>query len=357
MRELIGPIPPAVPTNPNGAKRTLLASGRRASNLLPFAIGWLAARLEELLAWLRAQVNGRPRVETIHSRRWWEIDAFRGVAIGMMLVHHMSMSWLAVFNKPASQAMILAWPWLKLWAILPIAAFIVYQAAFATPAFDFSTSGKAGLALFLGEVAFLTWSVLWISSAGSGATAFMFLMGLSMAISFWRAQQKPGGARFEQWLRRGVSIFALGMVITLLSFIFVPQTPTLFGVLHMLGVSTILAYPFLQLPAWATALSGAGVIGANTILQTVAPGGLGLWLGPTSPISMLDYAPLIPWFGAVLLGLAAGKLYLQGRDSGKFTPPDLSHTRLGKVFAWMGQNSLTVYMAQAPFFWAGMGLL
>ncbi len=360
--EMIAPLPPAAPVEaaPAPEENAIILSPdvrRRTSNLLPFALGWLRARLQEAVEWLRSRAARRPEVEVIDPRRWWEIDAFRGVAIGMMLVMHLSISWLAVFSQPASAVMMYLWPMMKFWVTLPIAVYTIYQAAFAMPAFDFSNKGNAALPLFLAEVIFLTWAVLWLCSAGSGATAFMFLMGLSMVISFQRAQQKPGGAHFGKWLSRGLLIFGMGLVITLLSFVFVPQKPILFGILHMLGLSTILAYPFLHLPAWITAASGAGVIASLPLLKEVtAPSLLLVWLR-TPGLSMLDYFPMVPWFGAVLLGVAAGKFYVQARQSGKITPPDFSQTRLGKGLSWLGQRSLVVYMAQAPIFLAGMALL
>ena len=105
-------------------------------------------------------------------------------------------------------------------------------------------------------------------------------------------------------------------------------------------------------------LSGAGVIGLSTLVKDLSPvSPWWMWLGvPVTSIAMLDYAPLLPWFGAVLLGMATGKLYAQARESGQFTPPDLSHTRVGKALTWLGQNSLWVYLTQEPIFLAGMAL-
>lgn len=324
----------------------------------PFGVIWLVDKLKALLERLKHLIQRQPEVEVIDPNRWWEIDAFRGVALVMMVIMHLGMSWLRIASGPASLAVMNVWPILKFWATLPIAVYIASHAAVANPTFGLDATGLRALMLFLIEVAALAWAVLWVSSTGSGATAFLFLMGLSMSISFRRAEQKPGGPRFEKWLRRGLGIFALGLGVTLLSFFIVPNTPIWFGILHLLGLSTMLAYPFLKLPAWATGLSGAGVIGLSTLVKDLSPvSPWWMWLGvPVTSIATLDYAPLLPWFGAVLLGMATGKLYAQARESGQFTPPDLSHTRAGKALTWLGQNSLWVYLTQEPIFLAGMAL-
>jgi uncharacterized membrane protein len=320
-------------------------------NLLPFLVDCLTVKLRELLDWWQASRN--PAVEVIDLNRWWEIDAFRGVALAMMLLMHAGKSWLHVVSGPASDALMQHWPMLKFGVSLPIIVYLIYQ---ATASHRPLAEPRALGWWFLGEMALWGWAALWLSSAGSGATAFLYLMGLSMAITARRAE--PDGTRFDKWLRRGLMLLALGMGVTLLSVWVLPQMPIQFGILHLLGLSTLLAYPFLSLPAWAVSLSGAGVVGVSALLQGLAPVSLGwLWLGiPVTGLASVDYAPLLPWFGAVLLGLATGKGYIAARENGQFTPPDFSHTPLGRGLAWLGRHSLAVYLLQTPLFLTGMAV-
>src|SRR3712207_1697975 len=78
---------------------------------------------------------------------------------------------------------------------------------------------------------------------------FIFLAGLSLALSYSRAfaLQLPGGTLFWKYLGRGLRIFSYGLVITLFTWIFLPNEMIVFGILHLIVASIILAYPFLRL--------------------------------------------------------------------------------------------------------------
>ncbi len=76
-----------------------------------------------------------------------------------------------------------------------------------------------------------------------------FLMGVSLTLSNSRAQitgKYREGGLFKKYLKRGLKIFSLGLLITLATWIFIPQEFIIFGVLHFIGISIILSYPFLK---------------------------------------------------------------------------------------------------------------
>lgn len=84
-----------------------------------------------------------------------------------------------------------------------------------------------------------------------------------------------------------------------------------FGILHLIGVSIILAYPFLQL-RYANLLAGVSVIAAGIYLETLDFLSESPWLLPLGVMYegffMPDYRPLWSWFGVVLIGIFVGNL-------------------------------------------------
>ena len=61
----------------------------------------------------------------------------------------------------------------------------------------------------------------------------------------------------------------------------------------------------------------------------------------------LDYFPMMPWFGLVLLGISIGDQLYEG-SSRRFRMPDLSEYKPVKIFQWCGQHSLGLYLLHQP---------
>lgn len=172
------------------------------------------------------------------------------------------------------------------------------------------------------------------------AFIFIFLVGLSLNISYNRAK-KEGKANFSKFLKRGLFIFALGLVITAVTYIFLGQNYIRFGILHLIGLSIILTYPFLKWKKGVALGTGLSLIIIGLLL-------------PAPSVSSVDYFPLLPWFGVVLLGLYFGKtLYKNGER--KF---NLKHEVSKKnPICFLGRNTLLVYLIHQPIFVAILYLL
>jgi uncharacterized membrane protein len=183
-------------------------------------------------------------------------------------------------------------------------------------------------------------------------------VGISLAISYSRTG--AGWGLFGKYLRRGLRIFAYGMALTLV-FLALGLGVVAFGILHLIGVSIILAYPLLGY-RFANLILGISFIALGWYMRAQEVSSESPWLLPLGVVpenlAMPDYRPLLPWFGVVLLGLFAGNLLYGGgkRPAGipRQAPP------VARPLAPLGRNSLFIYLIHQPILialLAGLGLI
>jgi uncharacterized membrane protein len=235
--------------------------------------------------------------------RIWEVDAVRGVAIIEMIIYHLiwDLNYFGLF-----QANLLQGPW------------------------------------------------QWF--ARSIATIFLVVMGVSLTLSYQRESQRSGPTGlFTKFLRRGAKVFGLGLMITIATYFYLEQGFVIFGILHVLGASMVLAYPFLRLNRWVSLVTGLLVIGAGVYVDTLVVAWPWLiWLGvKQAGTYMVDYYPLLPWFGLALLGIFIGQtFYPQGRRA--FALPNLAGILPILGLRFLGRHSLLIYVIHQPIL---LGLL
>lgn len=188
----------------------------------------------------------------------------------------------------------------------------------------------------------------WALFADATAFSFLFLVGISLAISHKKARgRQPEGNLFGKYLLRGSRIFGYGLVITAAFWLF-GMGWVVFGILHLIGASIILAYPFLNLRLPNLVL-GVAVLAAGLYLDALNLSAQSPWLLPLGVVPeglfMPDYRPLLPWFGVVLIGLFFGNvLYAGGRMNAfpESTPP------AARPLLPLGRHSLFIYMVHQP---------
>ena len=127
-----------------------------------------------------------------------------------------------------------------------------------------------------------------------------------------------------------------------------------FGVLQCLGCCMMLWPLFRKLPSWALLVLAAGMIGLGLWLRGVAfsfPWLTVLGFAPYGFASS-DYFPLFPNLGYFLAGAVLGRKVYAGKKCllPRENPPC-------KALQWLGRNSLLIYLLHQPILAAVVGLI
>jgi len=189
----------------------------------------------------------------------------------------------------------------------------------------------------------LTGQGFWRIFARAIASSFLFLVGVSLVLAHGRK------IRWTKFAVRLAQIVAGALAVTVATWFATPNSFVFFGILHHIALASLLGLAFLRLPVWFTALCGALVIALPTFLDL--PGfdtRWTAWIGwfGKPPLSN-DLVPIFPFFGAVLLGIAAGRLALEHGLIQRMRSwnDSLSSFRLLGV---AGRHALIIYLLHQP---------
>jgi uncharacterized membrane protein len=190
-------------------------------------------------------------------------------------------------------------------------------------------------------------SIFWQLFAIVTASLFLLLVGVSLNLSFSRVKNWSNGRLFKKYFYRGLKIFSWGLIITAVTLIFMGSGSILFGVLHLIGVSVILAMPFLRFKRWYLVLAVIFILVGIYLRTLTFDFSWLLWAGfmPQS-FQSVDYFPIFPWFGVVLLGLFIGNMIY---PNGKRKLKDVNNIFV-RILSFLGRNSLKIYLIHQPIF-------
>lgn len=179
----------------------------------------------------------------------------------------------------------------------------------------------------------------------------------------WNLSRRP--------LRHGLILVGCGALVTLVTFAAMPAELIQYGVLTLLGLSSLLLIPLdklfrrIRLPAEGGLALSAFLF---LLLRGVPQGGLGFEgrllelppflygtdvaavLGLHSPAFVSsDYFPLIPWFFLYLTGYFLWKLLSRWDKAVDFLREPLPLLLpVQRFFAWIGRHSLLLYLLHQP---------
>ncbi|NJR13442.1 MAG: DUF1624 domain-containing protein [Phyllobacteriaceae bacterium] len=216
--------------------------------------------------------------------------------------------------------------------------------------------GARGAALIAMAVYHFIWDLelfgyLAAGTAGTGsiklfaraiASSFLVLAGFSLVLA------TAGGIRWRPYLTRLAKVAGAAALISLATFLAMPQGAIFFGILHHIALAGVIGLLFIRLP-WFVALACAPLAFALPHIwpwptEHAALQFIGLYAVP--PVSN-DFVPVFPWLSAGLVGIAAAQLalaqdWLTGSQRGG---PDAG---LPRALQWLGRRSLIVYLVHQP---------
>jgi len=179
----------------------------------------------------------------------------------------------------------------------------------------------------------------WTMLSRITATLFLLTVGIVSAISW---EHTPSERRWPKSLRRAALLLAAGMAVSLATRIAIPHAPVYFGILHLIGLSALLQPMFHPLGAW-NALAGIVALSIPTTAGSWSTLPFGF---PPSGLASVDYYPLLPWFGIVLIGMAAGHaLYVPSRH---WLLHICTYIQYPHWLLWCGRHALFLYFVHQP---------
>lgn len=239
-----------------------------------------------------------------YADRFWEIDCLRGFAVILMLIYHFLYD-------------------LDFFGLIDVQL-------------------GSGLFLFIGRGA---------------ASLFILVSGIALSISHSRGliqdskhNSKYKKESFSKYLKRGYKLFLMGFLLTIITWFFFPEQYIVFGILHFFGVAAVLVYPFLNYRK-ENLIFGLlfGLIGLYLKQKTFGFSGL-LWLGfMPENFRTLDYFPIFPWFGVLLIGVFLGNTIYEGGKR-QFKIPYTGQNSFFRALSWTGKYSLPIYFIHQPIF-------
>jgi uncharacterized membrane protein len=232
------------------------------------------------------------------SGRIWQIDAFRGIAIVMMILFH-----------------------------------IIYDIT------------------YFGDYDSSLYPEFWWYFARLTTSFFLIIVGVSLTLSYKQVKDTKSIWNIrKKYISRGLKIFGWGLIITLFTGLFLDEGMIIFGILHCIGISIIVAYTLIKYRYLNLFVGIICIVCGSYLSRFSFDFNELLWLGfrPHNLYSF-DYVPLLPWFGLVALGLFIGNtLFFLTVEEKVKKIKDHSIPQAAKILCFLGRNSLVIYLLHQP---------
>ncbi len=185
----------------------------------------------------------------------------------------------------------------------------------------------------------------WLSIAAR-MTAFVFLtlVGICFVISW---EHTHPDVRMRKYGTRALVMIAGGMIVTGVTWMIDPGTFVIFGILHLIGVATIVQYGARPLQQW-NLLLGILIMSTAFFLPIAAlstpillPFGI-----MNKGFSSVDYYPLLPWLGPIIIGMGLGDVLYAPERHSVLTLFDT--VQWPRWILWTGRRSLAIYFVHQP---------
>lgn len=186
---------------------------------------------------------------------------------------------------------------------------------------------------------------LWLAARALILSSFLFTAGASFALA------EASGVSRKIQLARVLKISAAALLVTAGSWIAFPNSAIYFGVLHAIAVMSV-ALLVIPKGVWpACTLGVAAILLGNGYASAYFDQPALAWIGLMThkPVTE-DYVPILPWFGACLIGYGLAHKFVRHRV---FEGLRQRQPR-PRFLCWMGRHSLAIYLLHQPLL---LGLL
>ncbi len=180
-------------------------------------------------------------------------------------------------------------------------------------------------------------------------TLFLCLVGISLQLSTGHRLNLP------RFLRRFGLLIGAAALVSIGTYLVLPNTPIFFGVLHFIALASVLGLLFRRF-FWMNLVLGLGIIIAGIQFQA------GLFESPLWYLVGLmrdrpftsDYVPLFPWFGVVLIGMFLACVI---KKYGLLSTSAQGRNNIVNTLAWGGKHGLLIYLLHQPLLFGGFYLV
>jgi uncharacterized membrane protein len=179
----------------------------------------------------------------------------------------------------------------------------------------------------------------WTVQRALVVTLFMFVAGLSQAVA------QDAGQGWPRFWKRWAQIAVCALLVSAGSAVMFPKSWISFGVLQGFAVMLVIARVSAPLRAWLWPLGLVLVLLPQAVQHPFFDSRVTNWVGLVTrkPVTE-DFAPVLPWLGVMLWGLAAGQWMLARR---RFLLEGVLPQVL-QPLAGLGRWSLSFYMLHQP---------
>ncbi len=177
--------------------------------------------------------------------------------------------------------------------------------------------------------------------------SFLSLVGVSLVLVHsqsinWRSMK-----------RRSFQLFLASLAVTVSSYFVDPKQLTLFGILQFILVASWFALPFLRYYRLSLIVGVLVFILGHRIETSMLEPIWLHWIGMVeTERQALDYVPIFPWFGIVLIGITLGHWFFNSNRGKALASFEAGKLPGLKQFSWLmeksGQHSLVIYLVHQP---------
>lgn len=222
-------------------------------------------------------------------------------------------------------------PELDIWRGLAVLGMIVFHVFF-----------------FLRWYVSLDWDLfqgLWLLFARIIQWSFLLLVGFGIFLKSQTVEKFPDFYRMQ--VKRAATIMLFGLLITLVTWIVIPDWYIRFGILHLIAVSIFFLSPLARVPVLSLFLAAVLWLFSLATEEFTTFSSLLFFLGFSNhSIRTLDYFPVIPWMGIPAFGIFLASLYVRVRS--RFAIFFESKRLPFVLLQWLGRHALPIYVLHGP---------